>query len=68
MSNFGFLNEEIDLEIEIYAKNWARQVLENFDFWSRFVQKSTFWKLDCLHNFRVLNKEVDSKIGMYAEN
>ena len=27
LSNFGFLNEEIDPKIEIYAKNWARQVL-----------------------------------------
>ena len=47
LSNFGSLNEEIDPKIGIYTKNWARQVLlENFDFWSRFVQKSTFWKLD----------------------
>ena len=27
LSNFGFSNEEIDPKIEIYAKNWARQVL-----------------------------------------
>ena len=27
LSNFGFLNEEIDPKNEIYAKNWARQVL-----------------------------------------
>ena len=32
------------------------------------MQKSTFWKLDSLHNFRVSNKEKDSKIGMYAKN
>ena len=43
LSNFGFSNEEMDPKIRIYAKNWARQVLfENFDFWSRFMQKSTF--------------------------
>ena len=43
LDNFGFSNEEIDLKIRIYAKNWARQVLfENFDFWSKFMQKSTF--------------------------
>ena len=45
LSNFGFLNEEIDPKIGIYAKNWARQVLENFDFWSGFVQKSTFLEI-----------------------
>ena len=32
------------------------------------MQKSTFWKLDSLHNFWVSNKETDSKIGMYAKN
>ena len=69
MSNFGFSNKEIDPKIGIYVKNWARQVLlENFDFWSRFMQKSTFWKLDSLHNFWVSNKETDSKIGMYVKN
>ena len=47
LRNFGFSNEEIDPKIGIYAKNWARQViLENFDFRSRFMKKSTFWKLD----------------------
>ena len=45
LSNFGFSNEEIDPKIGIYAKNWARQVLENFDFWSGFVQKSTFLEI-----------------------
>ena len=29
----------------MYVKNWARQViLENFDFWSRFMKKSSFQK------------------------
>ena len=34
----------------------------------KFVQKSTFWNLDSLHNLRVLNEETDSRIGMYAKN
>ena len=69
LSNFGFLNEEIDPKIRIYVKNCAGQVLlENFDFWSGFVQKSTFWKLDSLHNFRVLNEETDPKVEMYLKN
>ena len=43
LSNFGFLNEEIDPKIGIYAKNWARQVLvENFDFLVKICTKVNF--------------------------
>ena len=43
LSNFGFLNEEIDPKIGIYAKNWAKQVLlENFDFLVKIYAKVNF--------------------------
>ena len=43
LSNFGFSNEEINPKNEIYAKNWARQVLlENFDFLVKICAKVNF--------------------------
>ena len=43
LSNFGFLNEEIDPKNGIYAKNWVRQVLlENFDFLVKICAKVNF--------------------------
>ena len=43
LSNFGFLNEEIDPKNGIYAKNCVRQVLfENFDFLNKICAKVNF--------------------------
>ena len=43
LSNFRFLNEEIDPQNGIYSKNWARQVLlENFDFLVKICAKVNF--------------------------
>ena len=43
LSNFRFLNEEIDPKNGIYVKNWARQVLfENFDFLVKICAKVNF--------------------------
>ena len=61
LSNFIFLNEEIDHKIGIYAKNWARQVLKNVNFWLRFMQESTFWKLDVCKIFEFQMKKRISK-------
>ena len=53
LSNFGFLNEEIDPKIGIYTKNWARQVLlENFDFLVKICAKVNFFGIGQFAQFQ----------------